>query len=97
MFGISGSHAYQITDAVGGCRRRSTSAASARWRAASTIPPSPSASSGLCSACRQTPTWQFRRRAVQQITTGGGNFPAGGVSSVCYLDGYYIFTSFDGR
>jgi hypothetical protein len=34
--------------------------------------------------------------AVQQITTGGGNFPEGGVSSVCYLDGYNIFVSLDG-
>jgi hypothetical protein len=33
---------------------------------------------------------------VAQITTGAGNWPASGVSSVCYLDGYYIFTSFDG-
>lgn len=33
---------------------------------------------------------------VQQITTGTGNFPAGGCSSVCYIDGYYVFTSLDG-
>jgi hypothetical protein len=30
------------------------------------------------------------------ITAGSGNFPVEGVSSVCYLDGYYIFTVFDG-
>jgi hypothetical protein len=34
--------------------------------------------------------------AVVQITTGTGNFPAEGANSVCYLDGYYIFSSFTG-
>lgn len=34
--------------------------------------------------------------AVQQITTGTGNFPAEGASSVCYIDGYYVFSSFTG-
>jgi hypothetical protein len=32
-----------------------------------------------------TPAWQ-------QITTGSGNFPADGANSVCYIDGYFIFT-----
>jgi hypothetical protein len=38
----------------------------------------------------------FAGGAVQQITTGAGNWPASGVSSGCYLDGYYIFTSYTG-
>jgi len=33
---------------------------------------------------------------VSQITTGAGNFPVGGASSVCYIDGYYVFTNFLG-
>jgi hypothetical protein len=32
---------------------------------------------------------------VTQITTISGNFPTGGCSSVCFMDGYYVFTSFD--
>lgn len=38
----------------------------------------------------------FAGSAVSQITAGGGNWPAAGVSSVCYLDGYYVFTARDG-
>ena len=39
----------------------------------------------------------FSLMPIQQITTAGGNWPASGVSCVCYLDGYYIFTSFNGE
>lgn len=38
----------------------------------------------------------FAGAPVAQITTGTGNFPAEGASSVCYIDGYYVFTSFTG-
>lgn len=38
----------------------------------------------------------FAGAPLVQITTGAGNWPAAGVSSVCYLDGYYIFTSYSG-
>lgn len=33
---------------------------------------------------------------VVQVTAGSGNLPAEGASSVCYIDGYYVFTSFSG-
>jgi len=35
--------------------------------------------------------------AISQITTGTGNFPEEGASSVAWLDGYFIFTSYDGQ
>ncbi len=28
--------------------------------------------------------------------TNGANFPAGGASAVCYIDGYFVFTSYEG-
>jgi hypothetical protein len=33
---------------------------------------------------------------IQQITTGVGDWPADGASSVAYLDGYYVFSSYTG-
>ena len=34
--------------------------------------------------------------ALHQITTGAGNFPVDGASSVSYIDGYFAFTSMTG-
>jgi hypothetical protein len=33
---------------------------------------------------------------IQQITTGAGDWPSDGASSVAYLDGYYVFSSYTG-
>lgn len=35
--------------------------------------------------------------AMSEITTGSGNFPAEGASSVCTIDGYFVFTNFTGE
>jgi hypothetical protein len=42
-------------------------------------------------------TGSFTASSINMITPGAGNFPTEGVSSVCYLDGYYIFTVFGGE
>jgi hypothetical protein len=39
----------------------------------------------------------FTSPTINRITPGSGNFPTEGVSSVCYLDGYYIFTVYGGE
>lgn len=38
----------------------------------------------------------FAGAPVSQIVAGSGNFPVEGAGSVCYIDGYYVFTSFTG-
>jgi hypothetical protein len=97
LFGISGSHAYQITDAVG------TLPAAIDLGSVGTVASSfyhTSIAIGLVGPCFIVPPnaymSNFGGGAVTQITTGAGNWPASGVSSGCYLDGYYIFTSFTG-
>jgi hypothetical protein len=93
FWGISGDHAYFLLD---------DGSAPADLGFVGTVPNalySPSIAIGLDGVVFCVPPNAYRSdlagSPVVQLTPAADNFPTLGCSSVCYIDGYYVFTSFD--